>query len=111
MDWCNHNKLDLNVDKTEEIIVDFRRKQLIHTPLYSDGTAEEIVQNTKFLGVHIADLTWSQHTSLTKKAHQWLHLLRRLKRAHLPPPNLTTFYKEHCGEHDDQLHLHLVYEL
>ncbi len=31
--------------------------------------------------------------SLSKKAQQRLHFLRRLKRASLPPPILTTFYR------------------
>ncbi len=41
------------------------------------------------------DLTWTTNTtSLSKKAQQRLHFLRRLKRASLPPPILTTFYRE-----------------
>ncbi|KAF7646431.1 hypothetical protein LDENG_00188040, partial [Lucifuga dentata] len=32
VDWCNLNNLVLNVDKTKEIIVDFRRTQRSHTP-------------------------------------------------------------------------------
>ena len=36
VDWCHLNNLDLNVDNTSEIIVDFRRKQLTHTRLYID---------------------------------------------------------------------------
>lgn len=93
--WCTNNNLDLNVNKTKEVIVDFRRNQPTHTPLSIGGTDVEIVQGTKFLGVHITnDLTWTRHTSyLTKKAHQRLHFLRRLGRAHLPPHILTTFYR------------------
>ncbi len=58
------------------------------------GTVER-VSSTKFLGVHITeDLTWTTNTmSLSKKAQQRLHFLRRLKRASLPPPILTTFYR------------------
>ncbi len=53
------------------------------------------VSSTKFLGVHITeDLTWTTNTkSISKKAQQRLHFLRRLKRASLPPPILTTFYR------------------
>ncbi len=40
------------------------------------------------------DLTWTTNTkSISKKAQQRLHFLRRLKRASLPPPILTTFYR------------------
>lgn len=60
----------MNVEKTKEIIVDFRRKQPTHTPLYIDGTAVELQRTWgKFLGVHMSkDLTWSKYTSfLTRK--------------------------------------------
>ncbi len=71
------------------------------TPLTSphwppiDSSTVERVSSTKFLGVHITeDLTWSTNTMpLSKKAQQHLHFLRRLKRASLPPPILTTFYR------------------
>ncbi|KAI4872079.1 hypothetical protein NFI96_008296 [Prochilodus magdalenae] len=37
---------------------------------------------------------WSLNTStITKKAQQRLYFLRRLRKAHLPPPILTTFYR------------------
>lgn len=95
VDWCTGNNLDLNVDKTKEIFVDFRKNQPTHTPLSIGGTAVEIIQCTKFLGVHISSgLTWTKHTSsLVKKAHQRLHFLRRLRRVHLTPPILSTFYR------------------
>ncbi|KAK3529161.1 hypothetical protein QTP70_018114, partial [Hemibagrus guttatus] len=56
----------------------------------------KIIKSTKFLGVHLAeDLAWSLNTSsITRKAQQRLYFLRRLRKAHLPPPNLTTFYRE-----------------
>ncbi len=46
-------------------------------------------------GVHITeDFTWTTNvTSLNNKGQQRLHFLRRLKRASLPPPILTTFYR------------------
>ncbi|KAI4885188.1 hypothetical protein NFI96_009362, partial [Prochilodus magdalenae] len=94
-DWCRTNNLSLNVDKTKEMVVDFRRTRRDHSPLHIDGSTVEIVKSTKFLGVHLAeDLTWSLNTStITKKAQQRLYLLRRLRKAHLPPPILTTFYR------------------
>ncbi|KAI4878001.1 hypothetical protein NFI96_008347 [Prochilodus magdalenae] len=94
-DWCRTNNLSLNVDKTKEMVVDFRRTRRDHSPLHIDGSTVEIVKSTKFLGVHLAeDLTWSLNTStITKKAQQRLYFLRRLRKAHLPPPILTTFYR------------------
>ncbi|KAI4887144.1 hypothetical protein NFI96_003852 [Prochilodus magdalenae] len=94
-DWCRTNNLSLNVDKTKEMVVDFRRTRRDHSPLHIDGSTVEIVKTTKLLGVHLAeDLTWSLNTStITKKAQQRLYFLRRLRKAHLPPPILTTFYR------------------
>ncbi|KAK3536544.1 hypothetical protein QTP86_013742, partial [Hemibagrus guttatus] len=65
------------------------------TPLDIDGSNVEIIKSTKFLSVHLAeDLTWSLNTSsITKKAQQRLYFLRRLRKAHLPPLILTTFYR------------------
>nr|XP_057933216.1 uncharacterized protein LOC131132050 [Doryrhamphus excisus] len=95
VDWCKANNLILNVDKTKEIIVDFRRSRPSHTPLSINDTAVEVVNTTKYLGVHITDnLGWSLHTSaLAKKAQQRLHFLRRMRRASLSSPILTTFYR------------------
>ncbi|KAI4891767.1 hypothetical protein NFI96_002517 [Prochilodus magdalenae] len=94
-DWCRTNNLSLNVDKTKEMVVDFRRTRRDHSPLHIDGCTVEIVKSTKFLGVHLAeDLTWSLNTStITKKAQQRLYFLRGLRKVHLPPPILTTFYR------------------
>ncbi|KAI5619000.1 gastrula zinc finger protein XlCGF28.1-like [Silurus asotus] len=93
--WCEANNLSLNVDKTKEMVVDFRRAQSDQSPLIIDGFSVEIVKSTKFLGVHLADnSTWSLNTSsITKKAQQHLYFLRRLRKTHLPPPILSMFYR------------------
>ncbi len=95
-EWCGANNLSLNVEKTKEVVMDFRRRNSTdHLPLTIDSSTVERVSSTKFLGVHITeDLIWTTNTmSLSKKAQQRLHFLRRLKRASLPPPILTTFYR------------------
>ncbi|XP_053092891.1 uncharacterized protein LOC128318848 [Pangasianodon hypophthalmus] len=94
-DWCKANNLSLNVGKTKEMVVDFRRAQSDHSPLNVGSSSVEIIKSTKFLGVHLAEnLTWSVNTSsITKKAQQRLYFLRRLRKAHLPPPILTMFYR------------------
>lgn len=93
--WCSENNLSLNVDKTKEMIVDFRKPHSTHTPLSIRSSMIETVNSIKLLGVHISDdLTWSTNTtSITKKAQQCLRFLRHLKRANLPPPTLTAFYR------------------
>ncbi|KAM4555671.1 uncharacterized protein PAE49_014647 [Odontesthes bonariensis] len=93
--WCGHNNLSLNVEKTKEMVVDFRKLPSQHAPLTINGTAVERVSSTRFLGVDISeDLSWSMNTaSLAKKAHQCLYFLRKLKRARAPTSILCTFYK------------------
>ncbi|KAF7705820.1 gastrula zinc finger protein XlCGF28.1-like, partial [Silurus meridionalis] len=91
--WCGANNLSLNVDKTKEMVVDFRRVQSGYSPLIINGSSVEISKG-KFLGVHLADnLTCSLNTSsITKKAQQRLFFLIKLRKAHLPPSILTMFY-------------------
>ena len=78
--WCQDNNLSFNINKTKEIIMDFRKQQREHPPIHIDRTAVEKVVSFKFLGVHITDkLNWSTHTdSIVKKAQQRLFNLRRL---------------------------------
>ncbi|KAK3528517.1 hypothetical protein QTP70_001721 [Hemibagrus guttatus] len=92
--WCRANNLSLNGDKTKEM-VDFRRAQSDHSLLFIDGSPVEIDKSTKFLGVHLVEnFTWSLNTSsISKKAQQHLYFLRKLRKAHLPPPILTMFYR------------------
>ncbi|KAK3537495.1 hypothetical protein QTP70_012125 [Hemibagrus guttatus] len=62
--WCKANSLSLNVDKTKEMVADFRRAQSDHSPLFIDGSPVEIVKSSKFLGVHLAEnFTWSLNTT------------------------------------------------
>ena len=90
--WCQENNLTLNVNKTKEIIVDFRIQQREHPPLHIDRTVVERVVSFKFLSVHITDkLNLSTHTdSVVKKAQQRLFNLRRLKKFGLSPKHSQT---------------------
>ncbi|KAL0170115.1 hypothetical protein M9458_034711, partial [Cirrhinus mrigala] len=86
--WCRDNNLSLNVEKTKEIVVDFRRAHIRHAPLTINGASVERVSSTKFLGVHITeDLSWTNNTSaLAKKSQQRLYFLCKLRRARAPAP-------------------------
>ncbi len=92
--WCQENHLSLNIDKTKELVVDFRRQSREHTPIIINKTPVERVNSFKFLGVHITeDLTWSAHTvAVLKKAHQRLFFLRRLRKFGMSPSILRSFY-------------------
>ncbi len=93
--WCSDNNLSLNVEKTKEIIVDFRRVHTQHAPLTINGATVERVSSTKFLGVHITeDLSWTNNTAaLAKKAQQRLYFLRKLSKARPLASIMCTFYR------------------
>ncbi|KAK3553850.1 hypothetical protein QTP70_012501 [Hemibagrus guttatus] len=93
-DWYTANNLSLNINKTKEMVVDFRRAHSGHSPLYINGSSVEVIKSTKFLGFHLAEnFTWSLNTSsISKKAQEHLYFLWRMRKAHLH------------GEHPKQLH-------
>ncbi len=93
--WCQDICLSLNVSKTKELIVDFRkRQQRPYTPLMISGTPVETVSSFKYLGVNISeDLTWTVHIQTqVKKARQRLYHLRQLRKFRVSPAILKTFY-------------------
>ncbi|KAK3538471.1 hypothetical protein QTP86_003686 [Hemibagrus guttatus] len=70
------------------------RVTIFHCSL-TDPLWRSPIKSTKFLGVHLAEnFTWSLNTtSINKKAQQRLYFLWRLRKARLPPPILTMFYR------------------
>ena len=63
--WCAENNLSLNVSKTKEIVVDYRRKiEEELQPVTINGSVVERVDTFKYLGVTIEkDLTWDCHAT------------------------------------------------
>ncbi len=92
--WCQENHLSLNIDKTKELVVNFRRQSREHTPISINKTPVERVNSFKFLCVDITeDLTWSAHTdAVLKKAHQCLFFLKRLRKFGTSRSILRSFY-------------------
>lgn len=76
--WCKKYDLALNIKKTKEIIVDFRKPNHPgHSPLYINGEAVDRVNSFKFLGLTVSeDLSWGSNiTSAVGKAQQRLFYL------------------------------------
>ena len=92
--WCQNNIVFLNVTKTKEMIVDYRKRSTEHAPILIDGAVVEQVESFIFLGVHINNkLDWSKHTkTVLKRARQSLFPLRKLKRFGMGPEILKRFY-------------------
>eukprot|EP00061_Rhincodon_typus_P009969 g33877.t1 len=89
--WCNENNLSLNVNKTKELITDFRKKGR-ETPL---SISMELRSRVKFLRVRITDdLSWTSHVNVTvKKAQQRLFFLKQLRKLGIFLRSLTNFYR------------------
>jgi EAL domain-containing protein (putative c-di-GMP-specific phosphodiesterase class I) len=58
--WCQDNNLFLNVSKTKELILDYRKRRAEHAPIHIKRAVVEQVESFKFPGVHITNkLSWS----------------------------------------------------
>ena len=49
--WCSNNFLHLNVSKTKEMCIDFRRNRTVISPIVINGEPVEQVDSFKYLGV------------------------------------------------------------
>eukprot|EP00061_Rhincodon_typus_P007405 g29071.t1 len=93
--WCNENNLSLNIGKTKEPIIDFRKKGGEHAPIYINRTEVVRVKSIKFLRVTITeDLSWTSQTHATiKKAQSCLFFLRPLRKFGMYKRSLTNCYR------------------
>jgi hypothetical protein len=93
--WCEQNHLQLNISKTKEMVVDFRRTKAQLTAVPIQGMDVEMVGSYKFLGVHMDNrLEWAGNTgALYKKGQSRLYFLRRLRSFNVCSKLLHTFYQ------------------
>ena len=79
--WCRENFLELNVSKTKELIIDFRKNKSVICPVVINGDVVEVVSNYKYLGTVIDNkLNFSDNTDrIYKKCQSRLHFLRKLR--------------------------------
>ena len=95
VEWCDNHYLLLNVKKTKELIVDFRKNISPPDPIIIKNESVEIVSSYKYLGVTVDNkLNWNQHVSLLhSKASQRLYFLRKLRSFHIDNTLISLFYK------------------
>ncbi|KAF7705683.1 hypothetical protein HF521_020969, partial [Silurus meridionalis] len=68
IDWCKLSFLDINVLKTKEMIVDFRKNRTAISPVVINDHAVEIVHHFKYLGTIIDEkLTFGAHVDAVCK--------------------------------------------
>ena len=94
MEWSTNNKMQLNTDKTKEMVVYFGKKALALNQIRIQDSNIEQVSSFKLLGVTINDqLTWQDHVqNICKKAAQRLYFLILLKRAGITPKDIIKVY-------------------
>uniref|UniRef100_A0A8C6NVM8 Reverse transcriptase domain-containing protein n=1 Tax=Nothobranchius furzeri TaxID=105023 RepID=A0A8C6NVM8_NOTFU len=92
--WCGNNHLTLNVNKTKEMILDFRRNR-VESNTVSIMEEVEVVEEYKYIGVHLDNrLDWRKNSqAVYKKRHSRLHLLRTLRSFNVCSKMLQIFYK------------------
>ena len=95
VNWCQDNHLNLNVKKTKEMVIDFRRIQdSLSNPILIDGVTVERVQSYKYLGTVLDNkLNWSENTKLVcNKVRKRLFFLRKLREFHVNATVMRAFY-------------------
>ncbi|XP_036422632.1 uncharacterized protein LOC118805727 [Colossoma macropomum] len=95
VDWCKLNQLQLNISKTKEMVLDFRKSKPALSPVTTDGVDVEGVGTYRYLGVHLDNkLDWSCNTlTVYKRGQSRLYFLRRLRTFGVCTKLLWTFYQ------------------
>ncbi|XP_055863995.1 uncharacterized protein LOC106080210 isoform X1 [Biomphalaria glabrata] len=96
-EYCRDNFLLLNVKKTKEMIIDFRRDKKGNDIVSVAGETIEIVQTFKYLGTILDNkLNFTANTDyISKKGQQRLRLLRKLSSFNVSEKALAMFYHAH----------------
>ena len=93
--WCKNNFLDLNVSKTKEMVVDFRKQGVNVSDLFIDGVKVERVSEYKYLGTVLDEkLNFNANTNyLHKKCQSRIYLLQKLRNLNVNSYVMKTFYR------------------
>jgi hypothetical protein len=95
VDRCDSDGLGLNIGKTKEMIVDFRRVRDNHEPVNIKGSDVSTVDTYDYLGSRVAkDLSWGANIDkCTSKAMKRMYGLRKLKEFQLSQKLQVLFYR------------------
>jgi len=93
--WCKDNYLDMNIKKTKELVIDFRRKATVIPDLYIEGVKVERVNEYKYLGTVIDHkLNFDANTNVIhKKCQSRLYCLQKLRSLNVNKNVLCSFYR------------------
>ena len=92
---CDSDNLELNVSKTKELIVDFRKGNHIHKPVNIKGTDVTNVPQYDYLGTTITEsMSWNANLCrLAKKANKRMYHLRKLREFRVNQQLQIMFYR------------------
>lgn len=92
--WCKLSFLTINVSKTKEMTIDFRKTRPATIPLSISDQAVESVQQFKYLGTVIDDSLSFEHqvNAVCKKANQRMYVLRKLRNINIDSKFMEMFY-------------------
>ena len=93
--WCDNNFLDLNVQKTKEMLIDFRKNPAAVPDLFIHGTKVERVNEYKYLGTIIDDkLNFTKNVdSIHRKCRSRIYCLQKLRSLNVNRKVLQGFYR------------------
>ena len=93
-DWCKRSLLDINVSKTKEMIIDFRKKSPPILPAVICSQAVDVAQQYKYLRTIIDDkLTFEQNLDVVcAKAHQRMYFYLKLRSLDVDTTFMRMFY-------------------
>ena len=97
--WCKANFLDLNVTKTKELLIDFRKQPPAVSPITIDGEIVERVENYKYLGIILDNkLKFDSNVlNIYKKCHYRIYCLQRPRNIGINSKILALYYQS-CVE-------------
>ncbi len=100
--WCSDNNLSLNVEKTKEIFVDFRRVHSLHAPLTINGATVESEQHqVPGCTHHRRTSPGPQHCSTSQASTTASLLPPQTQKSQSPGPHHVHLLQRHHREHSD----------
>ena len=94
-EWCNRNYLELNMTKTKELVINFRRAKVNMDLIIIMGQPMEMAVNYKYLGTIVdSKLDWSSNIeACCNKSNQRMCFLRKLKQFQVDKKILARLYQ------------------
>ncbi len=103
--WCQENHLSLNIDKTKELVVDFRRQSREHTPNSINKTALRSSRSH-----HQGSYMVCSHRCSAEEGTSAPLRSKTAEEVWNEPQHPQILLLLHCGEHPDWLHHRLVWK-